>query len=213
MSRLFKLDESLVSFVKTFVKAIDLTLPGHLELAAKLLESFTINFCEMGHSPYIGQAIFKGFRQYLSALFSEHFRFKGKNSIDVFSGADALPILWRACERVLFGRGGIGSFNVRVSQMKVNTFDEDIRQEVVDIVLTLRADFWNIAVGASHEHHLQKKIEHNCLLGNFVAYILGQCSMICVRSIRKNQHERDNGFMVEQAGGGFGLAKRSLPRR
>jgi hypothetical protein len=34
MSRLFKLDESLVSFIKTFVKAIDLTLPRHLELAA-----------------------------------------------------------------------------------------------------------------------------------------------------------------------------------
>jgi hypothetical protein len=133
----------------------------------------------------------------LSTLFSEPFRFKSENSVDVFSGADALAILWKACECVLFGLDGIKSFNIRGSQMKVNTFEEDIRQEVIDGVLTLRADFWNIVVGEGHEHCLQKKTEHHCLLGKLVAYILGQCSMMCMLSIPKNQHERDNGFMVE----------------
>jgi hypothetical protein len=61
MLRLLKLDESLVPFVEEFEKAIELTLPRHRELAAKLLESFTVHFCEMGHSPYIVQAVLKGF--------------------------------------------------------------------------------------------------------------------------------------------------------
>jgi hypothetical protein len=61
------------------------------------------------------------------------------------------------CEPVLFVRDDIGSFNNRVSQIKVNAFWEGIRQEAVDWVLTLREDFWNIVVGASHKYHLQKK--------------------------------------------------------
>jgi hypothetical protein len=145
----------------------------------------------------------ESFRQLFGALFSGPLRLKGEDSVDVFSGADEPPILWKAYERVLFARDSIESFNVRISQMNVNAFGEDIRQEVVDWVLTLMADFWNIAVGEGHEHHLQKKIEHRCLLGNLVAYILGQCSIMCMRLIPED----------EQAWGGFGLAKRSLSRQ
>jgi hypothetical protein len=199
MSRLCKLDESLVSFVEAFAKEIELTLSRHLELAAKLLASFAVHFCKMGQSPYIGQEVLKGFPKFFSAFFSGPLRFKGDDSDDVFSGVDVLPILRRAYERVLFVRDGIGSFNVRVLQMNINTFGEDIRQEVVDGVLTLSADFWNTAVVEGHEHHLQKKIEHHCLFGNLVTYVLGQFSMMCMRSIPENQHEHDNEFMVEQA--------------
>jgi hypothetical protein len=198
--KLSKLNESLVLFVEAFVKAIELTLSRHRELAAKLLVSFAVQFCEIGHSPYIGQAVFKDFRKFSGAFFSGPLRFEGEDSVDVFSGADVLSILRRAYERILFVRDDIESFNVRVLQMKVNAFGEDIKQGAVDGVLTLSVDFWNTAVREGHEHHLQKKIEHHCLLRNLVAYVLGRCSMMCMRSIPENQHEHDNGFMVEQAG-------------
>jgi hypothetical protein len=80
--------------------------------------------------------------------------------------------------------------------MNDNEFGEDIRQEMVDGVLTPRTDFWNIAVGEGSKHHLQKKIEHHCLFGNLIAYILGHCSMMCMRSIPEKQQECDNGFVV-----------------
>jgi hypothetical protein len=114
MLLLFKLVESLVPLVEAFVKAIELTLPMHMKLATKILESFTVHFCEIGHSPYIGQAVLKDFRQFLGALFYEPFQFKGEDSVDVFSGVAELPILRRAYERVLFVRDGIGSFTVLV---------------------------------------------------------------------------------------------------